>query len=227
LSELPPPVRKEEFQAVDTTDEEEIRRYFRPFVGCLHSFLNETSCLGNIQDIRHRKNPQITSSQAFDKGYFAIQPRHWYTHNAGGRSEAQFNVGMFPSYLRVGLGFEFTEKAHGNPGAVQDAYGQFTEVLRQHRQVFERFARDNSLMIEWVPQGATDIQYVRTQEVLKWLLKPSKVPDWIFVGRLLGRREDTEILEDPIRLKEVMESVFRGLKNLWEESVDSSNEYSS
>jgi hypothetical protein len=80
-------------------------------------------------------------------------------------------------------------------------------------------------MIEWVPQGTTDIQYVRTQEVLKWLLKPSKVPDWIFVGRLLGRREDTEILEDPIRLKEVMESVFRGLKNLWEETQTEAARY--
>jgi hypothetical protein len=55
----------------------------------------------------------------------------------------------------------------------------------------------------------------------------SKVPDWIFVSRLLGRRADAEILEDPIRLKEVMESVFRGLKDLWEESVDRSNKYSS
>jgi hypothetical protein len=218
LSELPPPVRKEEFQAVDTTDEEDIRGYFRPFVKRLHSFLNETSCLRDIQDIRRRKNPQITSSQAFDEGYFATRPRHWYTHNAGGRSEAQFNVGMFPSYLRVGLGFEFTEKAHGNPEAVQEAYGQFTKVLRQHRQVLEGFARDNALMVEWVPQGTTDIRYVRTQEVLKWLIKPSKVPDWIFVGRLLGRREDAEILEDPVRLKEVMESVFKGLIDLWEET---------
>jgi hypothetical protein len=225
LSKLPPPVRKEEFQAVDTTDEEEIRDYFRPFVNRLNSFLNETSCLRDIQDIRRRKNPQITSSQAFVDGYFSTQPKHWYTHNAGGRNEAQFNIGMFPDYLRVGLGFEFREQVYGNPEAVQEAYGQFTEVLRQHRQVFERFARDNSLMIEWVPQGTTDIQYVRTQEVLKWLLKPSKVPDWIFVGRLLGRREDTEILEDPIRLKEVMESVFRGLKNLWEETQTEAARY--
>jgi hypothetical protein len=227
LSELPPPVRQEEFQAVDTTDEEEIRRYFRPFVVRLHSFLNETSCLSDIQVIRHRKNPQITSSQAFDDGHFSTQPKHWYTHHAGGRNEAQFNIGMFPDYLRVGLGFEFTEKAHGNSEAVQEAYGRFTEVLRQHRQVFERFARDNALMVEWVPKGTTDISYVRTQGALKGFIKPSKVPDWIFVGRLLGRREDAEILEDQNQLKEVMESVFRGLKNLWEESVDSSNKYSS
>jgi hypothetical protein len=227
LPELPPPFREEEFQAVDTTDKEEIRRYFRPFVVRLHSFLNETSCLSDIQVIRHRKNPQITSSQAFDEGYFSTQPQHWYTHNAGGRNEAQFNIGMFPDYLRVGLGFEFRKAAHGDPEAVQEAYGQFTEVLRQHRQVFERLAQDNTLMVEWVPKRTTDISYVRTQGVLKWLIKPSKVPDWIFVGRLLGRREDAEILEDQNQLKEVMESVFRGLKNLWEESVDSSNKYSS
>jgi hypothetical protein len=225
LSELPPPVREEEFQAVDTTDEEEIRRYFRPFVDRLHSFLNKTSCLSDIQVIRHRKNPQITSSQAFDEGYFSTQPRHWYTHNAGGRTEAQFNIGMFPDYLRVGLGFEFRKAGHGDPEAVQEAYGQFTDVLRQHRQRFERFAQNNTLMVEWVPKGTTDVRYVRTQGTSKWLIRPSKVPDWIFVGRLLGRREDAEILEGPTRLKEVMESVFRGLKDRWEESVDRSNEY--
>ena len=70
---------------------------------------------------------------------------------------------MFPDYLRVGLGFEFREQMYGNPEAVQEAYGQFTEVLRQHRQVFERIARDNALMVEWVPKGTTDISYVRTQ----------------------------------------------------------------
>jgi hypothetical protein len=218
LSKLPPPVREEEFQAIDTTDEEEIRDYFRPFVNRLNSFLNETSCLRDIQDIRRRKNPQITSSQAFVDGYFSTQPKHWYTHNAGGRNEAQFNIGMFPDYLRVGLGFEFREQMYGNPPAVQTAYGEFWNTLVQFRQAFDRFAQENSLKVEWVPQGKSDvIRYVPTQDVAKWLLKP-KPSDWIFVGRLLDRKKDAEILEDSVRLKEVMESVFKDLKPLWEQT---------
>lgn len=217
MSELPPPVRESDFRAVDTTDEEGIRNHFGPFVNRLHSFLNRTSCLHDIQDVRRRRNPHITSSQAFDEGYFVTQPRHWFSHNAGGRSEAQFNVGMFPMYLRVGLGFEFRKGAYGEPYAAQAAYGRFRHTLRQHRPAYERFARENTIVVEWVPKDKSDIKYVPTRDVLKWLLKP-KLSDWIFVGRLLDRNEDADILEDPVQLREVMESVFKGLRPLWEET---------
>ena len=217
LSELPPPILEPEFRAVDTTDEEAIRDHFGPFVGRLHSFLNETSCLRDVQDARRRRNPRVTGRRAFEEGYFATQPRHWYTHNAGGRNEAQFNVGMLPLYLRVGLGFEFRAGAFGDPHAVQAAYGEFRHALRRHRPAFERWARENAIVVEWVPQDKPGIEYVRTQNALKWLLKP-KLSDWIFVGRLLNRNKDAGILEDPARLGEAMESVFGGLKPLWQEA---------
>lgn len=219
LSKLPPPVRESEFRAVDTTDEEGIRDHFGPFVRRLHSFLNETSCLRDIQDVRRLRNPRVTGRQAFEEGYFATQPRHWYTHNAGGRSEAQFNVGMFPTYLRVGLGFEFTERAHGEPYAVQAAYGGFRQALGRNRPAFERFARENAIVVEWVPKGKSDTKFVPTQDVLRWLLKP-KLSDWIFVGRLLDRNRDAGVLEDPVRLGEAMESVFKYLEPLWEETQE-------
>lgn len=78
--------------------------------------------------------------------------------------------------------------------------------------------QENFLEVEWRPAGKTGLSTLRcepTQRVLKWLLRPSQAADWIFVGRLLDRREDAKILEDPIRLKEVMETVFKGLRDLW------------
>lgn len=217
MSELPPPVREQDFRAVDTKDEEAIREHFGPFVGRLHSFLNEASCLRDVQNVRRRRNPRVTGRRAFEEGYFATQPRHWYTHNSGGRNEAQFNVGMFPQYLRVGLGFEFRAGAYGAPHAVQAAYGEFRHALGRHRPAFERWAHENAVVVEWVPKDGLGIRYVRTQNALRWLLRP-KPPDWIFVGRLLDRKRDAGILGEPAGLGEAMESVFGGLKPFWQET---------
>lgn len=228
MSELPPVIREAEFLAVHTKNKEEIRQKFTPLIHALHLFLNQTSCLHDIQRIRGNRDTQrthgswkrrIAKQPAFSE--FTTEPRHWYTHNTGGRNEAQFNIGLFPQYLRVGLGFEFTRGIYGNPEAVQSAYGAFTTVLRQHRQVFDNFVQENFLEVEWRPAGKIGLSALRcepTQRVLKWLLRPSQAADWIFVGRLLDRREDAKILEDPVQLKEVMETVFQGLRHLWEET---------
>ena len=92
--------------------------------------------------------------------------------------------------------------------------------MRQHRQAFDRFAQDNSFWVEWLPEGKTgriNLGHVRTHDVSKWLLHP-KVSDWIFVGRLLYRKDDANTLKDPTRLKQAMESVFVDLKPLWEQA---------
>jgi hypothetical protein len=138
LSELPPPVGEEEFQAVDTTNEGAIREYFHDFIDELHTFLNTSPCLRDVQRIRRRWRRGSKASYPFGEDSFVVQSRHWYTRNIGGRNEAQFNVGMFPRYLRVGLGFEFTERAHGKPAEVQPVWGQFREILREDRQAFEQ-----------------------------------------------------------------------------------------
>jgi hypothetical protein len=127
--------------------------------------------------------------------------------------------------MRVGLGFEFTERAHGNPAEVQPVWGQFREILRDRRQAFEQIARELPLMVEWVPRSASKVKHVQPQGVLKWLLKPSRVPEWVFVGRLLDRRNDAEILGDPTRLGEVMEAVFGELLPLWREAQLRATQY--
>ncbi len=217
MSEFPPPVRETEFSNIETRNKESIRSRFDPFVRELHSFLNETSCLSDVHRIRRRWSPRSTAQRTFKE--FVVEPEHWYTYNAGGRNEAQFNVGMFPDYLRVGLGFEFTRGGFGEPDVVQPLYRRFREVIGQHEQIFERFVQQNSLQVEWLPERKKRLEYVSTGDVTKWLLRrPPKVPDWIFIGRLLRRGKDAEILEEPVQLKEVMESMFGSLKPLWEQT---------
>lgn len=218
LSELPPPITVSRFRDLEDANKEQVKKRAEPLVKDLHAFLNQSSCICDVQRIRRRLNPLARDTPAFVD--FAADPEHWYTHNTGGRSEAQFNVGLFPDYFRVGLGFEFSENVFGDPARVQTMFGAFGAALRQRRPAFDRFAQKNSLQVEWRPQGKTgrsSIRYVPTDKVSKWLLRP-KVADWIFVGRLLYGQDDAELLEDPVRLKETMEPVFRGLKPLWEEA---------
>jgi hypothetical protein len=220
LSKLPPAVRESEFQAVEADNPEKIKQYYEPFIRELHSFLNSTSCIRNIQNVRRRWKQVPTKQRAFHDGSFNAVRRHWYTYNWGGRSEAQFNIGLVPEYLRVGLGFEFTGGQYGNIEAVQLAYRGFRSIIDRHQRAFDDFVRENQLRIEWNPVGQAERRHTSAgDETLKWLgRRPPKPPDWIFVGRLLDRREDAEILADPSRLMDVIESVFGGFLPFWEET---------
>ncbi len=225
MADLPPPVTQARFEELQGATAEQVRRRAAPLVRELHSFLNEGSCLRDIQRNRRQWKPRTREVQAFSGDDFPVEHEHWYTYNAGGRNEAQFNVGMFPGYLRVGLGFELTKKMHGDPEAVQAAFGAFRNALRKRQESFDRLARANSLRIEWRPAGRHELEYVPTPKVSGWLLRPRSVPEWIFVGRLLHRGKDAAVLEDVARLKEAMEAVFKGLKPLWKEAQDGAAGY--
>jgi hypothetical protein len=153
----------------------------------------------------------VQTEEAF--GTFATDPRHWYTFNHGGRNEAQFNIGLYPTHLRVGLGFEFTPRKGGDPTIVGLSYACFKNVINQDIEGFRRLVRDNSLEVEWAP--GDDLRFVPTEEVVQWLLQPAGA-SWIFVGRLLRQGKDALILEDPLHLKQVIESVFNGFRPIWE-----------
>jgi len=47
-------------------------------------------------------------------------------------------------------------------------------------------------------------------------MNPPLQSEWIFVGRLLYRERDREVLEDPELLGEVMDAVFGNLMLYWE-----------
>lgn len=216
MSQLPPPVTEAEFIDLDTADEDQIKRRFGGFVRPLHAYLNQIPCLRDLQKVRRRWKAKTLNTEAF--GTFATDPRHWYTFHHGGRNEAQFNLGMFTTHLRIGLGFEFSEKKGGDPTAVHMAYACFTNIVRSGQGNFERFVSDNLLEVEWVDSIGGPLQFVPTGNVVRWLLNPPRMPLWIFVGRLLRRGPDTGVLENADALGGVMQSVFCGFKPLWEQT---------
>lgn len=215
-SQTPPPVREADFEAVNITDEVEIRRRFNLFIRRLHAYLNQLPCLRDVPQARRRWKPRAHGNEAF--GNLAAGPRECYTYNCGGRNEAQFNVGLLSSHLRVGLGFEFTLKEGGDPTAVHLAYTCFASVIRVNRSQFEQLVANNQLEIEWTAVQGEPLQFVSTGNVVHWLLNLPQLPVWICIGRLLRRGQDTAVLEDPIALGKVMQEVLGGFRPLWEKA---------
>ena len=216
MSSLPPVFREAEFVAVDTPDEDEIKRRFAGILRDLHAYLNGVPCLRDIQQVRRKWKRVAGDRDAF--GNFATDPRHWYTFNHGGRTEAQFNIGLHATHLRVGLGFEFTMKKGGDPTVVGLVYSCFTHLVRTERDRFSSLVRDGGLEIEWVGKSNDSLQFVKTKEVVDWLLNPPDEPWWIFVGRLLRRGSDKHTLEDAGAMKAVIESVFGSFRPIWEKT---------
>ena len=219
MSQLPPPITEGQFVDLDTTNEEDIKRRFSPHVKSLHSHLNQLPCLQDLQKVRRRWKARSSSADAF--GTFATDPRHWYSFHHGGRNEAQFNVGMFTTHFRVGLGFEFSEKKGGDPTIVHLAYACFVNIIRTNQQVFNRFVIDNNLEVEWVEADDLPLHFVASADVVSWLLdrqRLQRMPMWIFVGRLLRRGQESTILENADALGSVIQSVFCHLKPTWEQA---------
>jgi hypothetical protein len=201
------------FDDIQTSSEEEVGRRFQGWVvDELHPFLNGLSCLDDVQVIRKRWKARTGMPTAF--GTFRPYPRHWCSFNHGGRSEAQFNVGLYPSYLRVGLGFEFTEKMGGNPTDVAMAFTMFRNVTRAS-PAYAAFVKAHRIEAEFLPAPNGALGHVPSAAVLAWEPAPSPPIQWVFFGRMLRRGTDREILEDPLRFGNVLRDVFAGFKPFW------------
>lgn len=210
----PPTLREEHFDMMNTTDEEEILRRFGGFVRTLHGWLNELPCVSDLQRARRRwKRP--TNTEAF--GTLATDPRHWYTFHHGGRTEAQFNLGLYPTHFRVGLGFEFSVKKGGDPTVV-GLYACFLQAVRSREQEFRTFLEDHRLEVEWWTPQQPGLQFVATDRVMDFLLNPPNETQWIFCGRLLRRDADAKVLADEHDLGSVITNVFTRFRPLWEET---------
>lgn len=216
MTQYPPIIRELEFTKIDTADEARILTSFAPFIKELRQFLNQSSCVHDIQQIRKKWKARVGKEDAFDN--FAVQPKHWYAFNNGGRNEMQFNVGLYVTHFRIGMGFEFSLKKGGDPTIVNLVYSCFTNIIRQDIENFDRLVNDMKLEIEWYPKIGNGLQFVPTEKVAQWLLQPPQDPVWIFVGRLLKRKDDAKILEDPSELKNVFENVFGGFKPIWQKT---------
>jgi hypothetical protein len=215
---LPPPIGTTEFQQVSSVDEEQIKQDFSRFLPQLHRFLNSVPGLSDLHNVRKKKWKRGAPASDGPFGTFASDPSHWYSFNHGGRNEAQLNVGMFPDYFRIGLGFEMTGKKGGEPAHVHTLYAVFADSLRRQHADAEAMSERLSLEVEWQPVNATHLEYAAPEEAVALLVDPPKEPQWIFWGRLLRRDQDAQILGDPEAFGRVLEDVLCSLVPYWVEA---------
>ena len=207
-----PPVERADFQRMRNTSDEQVAKQFGRWVSKLHLFLNTTSVVHDLQSDRSAwTSPR--DRDAFRN--FKAESGHWYTFNHGGRNEAQMNVGMFPDRLRIGMGFEFTEKEHGDPKRVRFAFSRFLQAVGDNGDSFRKLIRDLPLEMELFPARGGRLEVFQPESLLEVLLDLPREPLWIFVGRMLRPDVDDEVLSNGDRLGGEVDRVFVQLRPWW------------
>ncbi len=218
MAQIPPIIKESDFEDVDSNNKEEILVRFAPLLQKFHLFINDLPCMQDLQRIRRLWKSRTSTNDAF--GTIASNPQEVYSFNHGGRNEAQFNIGLGPNYFRVGLGFEFTLKKGGDPTIVGLAYACFRKVIESDLSGFSKFVDENSLEVEWWSERRNVLETVLTKNVINWIIRSDKDFNWVFVGRLLRKKEDKSILENPVQLKNIIETVFNSFKPIWQKTQE-------
>jgi tetratricopeptide (TPR) repeat protein len=154
---------------------------------------------------------------------------HWFVHNAGGRWEPQFNIGMYGGrersgdWLRIGLGYDLSDAgreagAEEGQRMVREHYRRFQSLLASPRRsllagwmikeggLVEHNADGPRLDLREAPRAA---DFLATTDVDR--------TRWAFAGKWLSpaSEDDAAILADPVSLVRAIDRVFAGLLPLW------------
>lgn len=215
---LPPAIRREDFTKLETLLEKGVERTFGGTLQRLHTFLNEDPATNDLLYDRKLWAPKAQKQPSF--GSFGFQDHHWYTFNNGGRNEAQLNVGMFggeDGHVRIGLGFERTERQGGRPRDVALIYTAFADLLARKKDpiacAFIDFMHAEQLELEIWREGS-ELEILSTDKALAFLIKPRDFA-WLLVGKLLRAGKDEAILATPTLFATALGRVFRGVRPLW------------
>jgi tetratricopeptide (TPR) repeat protein len=219
------------FQARDFTEltlcpRNEVAARFAPRVVDLMRRVNALQTSAEIAAIREPGKRQLFRlSRAEVRGRAA----HWFVHNAGGRWEPQFNIGMYggrersSDWLRIGLGYNLSDS-----GRESDA----EEGIRAAREHFRRFqavlaSPRRSLLSGWLIKEGGFIEQnadgprldLRDASQAAEVLAAADVEHtrWAFAGKWLSpaSAEDAAVLADPVSLVRTIDRVFAGLLPLW------------
>lgn len=219
---LPPKPVDGDFDVLGSLLEFDVAKKFSRKIHALHAFLNTDSAVSEAHELRRREwKKRARADHAFENQGF--EDHHWYTFNAGGRNEAQLNVGMFGGergHVRIGLGFEMTEKKGGQPALVQFTYTAFVKLLKSNTalaRTFADFVREMGLEVEFWGPSSTELDIVATSDALPFLTNLTRTTHWIFIGKLLRRSADAAVLAEPTDFARTIDDVFRGILPVWRE----------
>lgn len=204
-----PVLSRADFAALSGADAAQVEQRFAPWIARLHDFLNALPCIASVQGIRFQR---ATTARTFQLRNVHYDAEHWYTFHRGGRSEAQFNLGMFPGHLRFGIGFQPTRASRGDPEAVRLAQRRFAKALRGVPGGAKRFCAANRLRVEVDNPLGGGVLAMKVRHFLR--PKSRNAEPWIFVGRLLGEDEEA-VYADADAFSAELERVFATLWPLW------------
>ena len=120
-------------------------------------------------------------------------------------------------HVRIGLGFERTERQGGKPGDVALTYTAFANLLAKKQDpvasAFIDFMHAEQLELEVWREGS-DLEIVPTERALAFLVKPREFA-WLLVGKLLRPGRDEATLATPTLFATALQRVFMGMRPLW------------
>jgi hypothetical protein len=215
-----------DFAELRFCDAREVRARFGPRVVDLVKRVNALTSSQEIASVREPGRRQLFRASRTD--VFA-DTAHWSVHNAGGRWEPQFNLGMYADrgrtgdWLRAGIAFHLADDGWG-----ADDGGGPTEARRRFRD-FQRLLESptRSLFLGWMirDNGFVEVGRSGPRVDLRQASQASDLlagcdPDrtsWVFFGKWLsaGDAGDAAVLADPVQLVRVIDRVFLGLLPLW------------
>ncbi len=146
------------------------------------------------------------------------EPEHWYLFIVGGdQDQVQLNIGMYPQYIRVGLGFQIGRQVSPKMPAfqlLQTFLG--TRPPLPFRDAFYRCVDSNGFGIEGVPTRDTDELLHRLET---YVVPADDSPVFIFVGALWSRDEAKD------KDAEAYRNVFLKLMPFYEELLLAGGRY--
>lgn len=145
--------------------------------------------------------------------------KHWYLYVVGGnQDQIQLNIGMFPDYIRVGLGFMIGCQVSPKIPAFQ-IFQTFLSIRPSlpFRDAFYSCVKRNKFVIEDINTKDTDELLHRLET---YVIHSDRSPVFVFIGAIWDMRDtSTKNLED-------YRKVFLDLMPFYEEILLAGGRYS-
>jgi len=215
-----------DFTELRFSEPREVRSRFAPRVVDLVKRVNALKSSEEIAAVREPGRKQLFRASRVDVHVTAAQ---WSIHNAGGRWEPHFALGMYGSrrnigdWMWAGIGFQLSDDSgssagEGHASKAREHFHHFQAILGStSRSLFLGWMIKENGLIEINGDGPrTDMrQPAQAAELLAGC--DAERTNRVFFGKWLSpdQAEDAAVLADPVELVRTIDRVYTGLLPLW------------